>query len=130
MPIAGKYQLTKSENFDEYMKAVGVGMVMRKLASTAKPVTEISQGDDGWNIKTSTTFKTTEIKFKLGEPFEEDTADGRKCTSTIVLDGETLVHTQKCGDKEYKILREFKDNEMTMTLSAESVTSTRVYTKV
>jgi len=130
MPIAGKYQLTKSENFDEYMKAVGVGMVMRKLASTAKPVTEISQGDDGWNIKTSTTFKTTEIKFKLGEPFEEDTADGRKCQSTIVLEGETLVHTQKCGDAEYKILREFKDNEMTMTLSAGGVTSTRVYTKV
>jgi fatty acid-binding protein 3 len=130
MPITGKYQLTSSENFEEYMKAVGVGMVMRKLAATAKPVTEITQNNDEWNIKTTTTFKTTEIKFKLGEPFDEETADGRKCNSTIVLNDNTLVHTQKCGDKEYKILREFKDNEMKMLLEAEGVTSTRTYTKV
>jgi hypothetical protein len=55
---------------------------MRKMAATATPTTEISQGGpngDEWTIKTSTTFKTTEIKFKLGEEFDEETADGRKC---------------------------------------------------
>jgi len=130
MPIEGKYALTKSDNFEEYMKAVGVGMVMRKLAATAKPVTEISKAEDEtYTIKTCTTFKTTEIKFKLGQEFDEETADGRQCKSTIALNGDTMVHTQKCGDQEYKILREFKDNEMVMTLSAGDVTSTRVYTK-
>lgn len=54
-------------------------MVLRKMASTATPTTEISQDGDSWNIKTMTTFKTTEIKFKLGEEFDEVTADGRKC---------------------------------------------------
>lgn len=55
-------------------------MVMRKLASAAKPVCEIKNtGKNSYSVKTSTTFKTTEVSFKLGEPFEETTTDGRKC---------------------------------------------------
>jgi hypothetical protein len=130
MGIEGKYKLTKSENFEEYMKAIGVGMVMRKLAASATPETEITQADGTYKIKTSTTFKTTEINFKLGEPFDEETADGRKCKSTITQDGNKLIHTQECGDTKYEILREFSDSDMTMILKHGDVTSTRVYTKV
>lgn len=57
----------------------GVNFMLRKLAGTAKPTTEISKDGDEYHIKTTTTFKTTEIKFKLNEPFDEETADGRKC---------------------------------------------------
>lgn len=48
------------------------------MANTATPVQEITVNGDEWNIKTSTTFKSTDIKFKLGEEFIEETADGRK----------------------------------------------------
>ncbi|XP_021944577.1 sodium/calcium exchanger regulatory protein 1 isoform X1 [Folsomia candida] len=132
MPITGSYKLTKSENFEEYMKSVGVGLVMRKMAATATPTTEITQNGDDWNIKTSTTFKTTDIKFKLGQEFDEETADGRNCKSTITLDGDTkLVHSQKCGDQTLQILREFTDDEMKMTLEGPGgVVSTRVYKKL
>ncbi|CAG7833766.1 unnamed protein product, partial [Allacma fusca] len=129
MPIEGKYKLTKSENFEEYMKAIGVNMVMRKLAASATPETEISQADGSYKIKTSTTFKTTEINFKLGEPFDEETADGRKCKSTITLDGDTMIHSQDCGGTTYEILRKFTDSDMTMILKHGEVTSTRVYAK-
>lgn len=54
-------------------------MVTRKLAAAATPITEITQDGDTWNIKTTTTFKTTEIQFKLGEEFDETTGDGREC---------------------------------------------------
>jgi len=130
MPITGKYELTKSENFEEYMKALGVGIVMRKLASTATPVTEITNEGTDWNIKTSTTFKTTEIKFKLGEEFPEETADGRQCQSKISLEGDNkLVHVQTCKGQTLTILREFTDTEMKMTLEAPEVTCVRVYKK-
>jgi len=129
MGIEGKYKLTKSDNFEEYMKAIGVGMVMRKLAASASPETEISQTDGNYKIKTSTTFKTTEINFKMGEPFDEETADGRKCKSTITQDGNKLIHTQDCDGTKYEILREFTDSAMTMILKHGDVVSTRVYTK-
>lgn len=46
---------------------LGVGFMLRKMAATATPTCEITQAGDEWNIKTMTTFKTTEIKFKVGE---------------------------------------------------------------
>jgi hypothetical protein len=50
------------------------------MAGTITPVTEIKKlGEDEYLIKTSSTFKTTELKFKLGQQFSEETADGRKC---------------------------------------------------
>lgn len=47
------------------------------MANAASPSLDITEEDGNYMIKTSTTFKTTEINFKLGEEFEEATADGR-----------------------------------------------------
>src|SRR5699024_10012870 len=48
------------------------------LAKTSKPTIEITLDGDEYTIKTITTLKTTEIKFKLGEEFEENRMDGVK----------------------------------------------------
>lgn len=55
--------------------------MLRKVAVAAasKPHVEIRQDGDQFYIKTSTTVRTTEINFKVGEGFEEETVDGRKC---------------------------------------------------
>ncbi|PNI32756.1 CRABP1 isoform 3, partial [Pan troglodytes] len=66
---------------DELLKALGVNAMLRKVAVAAasKPHVEIRQDGDQFYIKTSTTVRTTEINFKVGEGFEEETVDGRKC---------------------------------------------------
>lgn len=43
-----------------------------------KPTTIISADGDTVTLKTVSTFKTTELSFKLGEEFDETTADDRK----------------------------------------------------
>lgn len=43
-----------------------------------KPTTIISKEGDVITLKTVSTFKSTEINFKLGEEFDETTADDRK----------------------------------------------------
>lgn len=49
------------------------------MGNIAKPNLLISVGDDGLiSMKAESTLKTTEIKFKLNEEFDETTADGRK----------------------------------------------------
>lgn len=126
--FAGKWKLTSSENFDEYMKVLGVGLVTRKMANTATPVQEITESGDHYTIKTSTSFKTTEIAFDLGKEFEETTADGRKVKTIVTKDGNKLIQSQK-GDKDSVLTREFNGDEMKMTLVADSVTCTRVYKK-
>lgn len=55
--------------------------MLRKVAgaAAAKPHVEIRQDGEQFYIKTSTTVRTTEISFRIGEEFDEETLDGRKC---------------------------------------------------
>lgn len=126
--IPGKYTLDSSENFDEFMKALGVGLVMRKLGATTKPTVELINNNGEWTLKTSTTMKTTEIKFKIDEVFDETTYDGRECKTTFTIDGNKLIQDQKATKgKSAKFVREFTDTEMIMVSECEGVTSKRIY---
>lgn len=64
----------------------GVNAMLRKVAGAAasKPHVEIKQDGEHFYIKTSTTVRTTEISFNIGEEFNEETVDGRKCKVTMI----------------------------------------------
>ncbi|XP_053876642.1 fatty acid-binding protein, adipocyte-like [Malaclemys terrapin pileata] len=123
----GTWKLISSENFDSYMKELGVGFTTRKLGSLAKPTVIISINDDVITIKTESTFKNTEISFKLGEEFEETTADDRKTMSTVTLDNGSLTQVQKWDGKQTTIKRVLVDGKMVMECTMNNVTCTRVY---
>ncbi|KAK3563514.1 hypothetical protein QTP86_030380 [Hemibagrus guttatus] len=108
------WKLIDSQNFDEYMKALGVGFATRQVGNVTKPTIVISQEGDKVSVKTLSTFKNTEISFNLGEEFDETTADDRNVKSTVSLDGDKLVHVQKWDGKETKFVREIKDDKMIM----------------
>ncbi|XP_012538848.1 probable fatty acid-binding protein isoform X1 [Monomorium pharaonis] len=125
--ILGKrYKLQLSEKFDEYMKALGVGIVTRKMGSSVSPVVELTENDGLYTLKTTSPFKNSEIKFKLGEEFDEETPDGRKVKSVCTLEGNKLVQVQK-GEKETTIEREFSPTEMVATMKVDDIVCTRVY---
>ncbi|XP_071559248.1 fatty acid binding protein isoform X2 [Temnothorax nylanderi] len=124
--LGKRYKLFSSENFDEFMKALGVGMVTRKMGSTVSPVVELTEKDGLYTLKTTSPFKNTEIKFKLGEEFDEETADGRKVKSVCTLDGNKLVQVQK-GEKDTTIEREFNATEMKAIMKVDDIVCTRVY---
>ncbi|KDR16278.1 fatty acid-binding protein, muscle-like isoform X1 [Zootermopsis nevadensis] len=121
-----KYKLSTSEKFDEYMKALGVGLVVRKVGNSVSPVIELTQNGDEYTITSQSTFKNTTTTFKLGQEFEEETADGRKVKSVVTQDGNKLIQVQK-GEKETTIIREFNDDEVKMTLTVDDIVSTRIY---
>nr|UAA83478.1 fatty acid-binding protein [Haemaphysalis flava] len=124
----GKWKLSESENFDEFLKALGVGLAWRKLGQTSKPTVEIKAEGDDWSIKTHTMLKTTELKFTLGKEFDENRMDGTTVKSLVTLDGNKLVQKQ-FGDKEVTIVREIKDGHLEVTCSLEGVTAVRKYLK-
>ncbi|XP_018884215.2 fatty acid-binding protein, brain isoform X1 [Gorilla gorilla gorilla] len=114
------WKLTDSQNFDEYMKALGVGFATRQVGNVTKPTVIISQEGDKVVIRTLSTFKNTEISFHLGEEFDETTADDRNCKSVVSLDGDKLVHIQKWDGKETNFVREIKDGKMVMVSNDNS----------
>ncbi|CAL8109436.1 unnamed protein product [Orchesella dallaii] len=130
MSITGRYEMISSENFGDYLKAVGVGMIQRNLAEKAKPTVEITENGGRYTLKTLTALKNTEINFTLGQEFDEETADGRKAKSTITQEGSKLIHVQKIGDDQSQTVREFLPNEMKATFTAKGVTASRVYKRL
>ncbi|XP_012253454.1 fatty acid-binding protein, muscle isoform X2 [Athalia rosae] len=123
-----KYKLSTSENFEEFMKALGVGMVTRKMGNTISPTIELIEEEGGkFKLKTTSTFKNSEIQFTIGEEFDEETIDGRKVKSVITRDGNKFHQIQK-GDKlETTIDREFTPTEMTAIMKVGDIVCTRVY---
>ncbi|XP_014239544.1 fatty acid-binding protein, muscle [Cimex lectularius] len=122
-----KYKLAKSEKFDEYMKALGVGLMTRTVGNSVSPVVELLVEGDEYTLKSSSTFKNTVVKFKLNQEFDQETPDGRKVKATFTMEGDNkLVEVQK-GDKETKIVREFSPEEVMMTLTVDDILCTRLY---
>ncbi|XP_076865054.1 fatty acid-binding protein, heart [Brachyhypopomus gauderio] len=127
--FVGTWELKESKHFDEYLKALGVGFATRQIGSMTKPTTIISMDGDVITLKTVSTFKSTEISFKLGEEFDESTADDRKVKSLVTIDGGKLVHVQKWEGKETSLVREVDGNTLTLTLTLGNVVCTRSYMK-
>ncbi|XP_026804308.1 fatty acid-binding protein, muscle-like [Rhopalosiphum maidis] len=124
-----KYKLDSSENFDDYMKALGVGMVKRTLGNTATPVVELTKNNDGkFVLSSNSTMKNSSIVFNLDEEFDEETIDGRKVKSIISQDGNKLIHVQKYDKhNDTTIVREFEPDQLKMILTIDGITCTRIY---
>merc|ERR1739838_119104 len=123
------WKLIDSQNFDEYMKSLGVSFATRQVGNVTKPTIVISQDGDKVVVKTQSTFENTEISAKLGEEFDETTADDRNVKSTLTMEGDNLVHVQKWDGKETKFVREIKDGKLIMTLTFEGIQAVRTYEK-
>ncbi|XP_068179475.1 fatty acid binding protein 4b [Antennarius striatus] len=126
--FVGTWTLTASENFDEYMKAIGVNFAIRQVGNTIKPDLLISVGDAGVvTMRSVSTFKTTEIRFKLNEEFSEMTADGRNTKTVVTFENGKLVQKQSWDGKETTLEREIRDGQLIATCLMGDVVAVRTY---
>jgi hypothetical protein len=116
--------MISSENFDEVLKEFGVGFMLRKLAGSTKPNVKFELNGDEWTFSTISSIKTTVVKFKLNEEFNEETMDGRKVKSLFVLESDNkLVQTQKDQDGKLvsTITREVTSDGKLNVVSQQSI---------
>ncbi|GMR59294.1 hypothetical protein PMAYCL1PPCAC_29489 [Pristionchus mayeri] len=127
--FVGKWNNTSSENFDAYLKEIGVGMMTRTVASKLKPTLVFEINGDEWTMTSISTFKTHVTKFKLGQEFELSTIDGRDVTAKFELEGTKLIQTEKgkSGGKDSRIERSIDGNTLTIIAECNGVSSTRLY---
>uniref|UniRef100_A0AAQ5Z742 Cellular retinoic acid-binding protein 1 n=1 Tax=Amphiprion ocellaris TaxID=80972 RepID=A0AAQ5Z742_AMPOC len=133
--FTGTWKMKSSENFDELLKALGVNAMLRKVAGAAasKPHVEIKQNGEHFYIKTSTTVRTTEINFLIGEEFSEETVDGRKCKSLATWETENKIYCKQIlvsgdGPKTFWS-RELRGDELILIFGADDVVCTRIYVR-
>ncbi|XP_041253186.1 cellular retinoic acid-binding protein 2 isoform X1 [Onychostruthus taczanowskii] len=132
--FSGNWKMKSSENFEELLKALGVNVMLRKIAvaAAAKPAVEIRQDGESFYIRTSTPVRTTEIRFRVGEEFEEQTVDGRPCKSLARWESENkMVCEQRLlkgeGPRTGWSREMSNDGELILTMTADDVVCTRVY---
>ncbi|XP_075827609.1 fatty acid-binding protein 5 isoform X1 [Microtus pennsylvanicus] len=128
--LEGRWRLTESQGFEEYMKELGVGLALRKMGAMAKPDCVISCDGNNITVKTESTLKTTQFSCTLGEKFDETTADGRKTQTICTFTDGALVQHQNWDGKESTITRRVKDGKLVVDCVMNNVTCTRVYEKV
>merc|ERR1712062_880492 len=122
--------------YEEFLKALDVSFMLRKAATVSTPVMEVTEEGGVWTIKTSTTLKTMELKFKLGEPFDETTPDGREVTATVTFEDGKIVSVQKAkkdGQKSTRSTREMNGPDelvYTMTIDGSDIVCIQKFKRI
>ncbi|XP_006168996.1 fatty acid-binding protein 12 [Tupaia chinensis] len=128
--LQGTWKSISCENFEEYMKELGIRRASRKLGCLAKPTVTISTNGDVITIKTKSIFKNNEISFKLGEEFEETILGDHIAKSMVTLDDDCLIQVQDWDGKKTTVRRKLVDGKMVVESEVNSVTCTRTYERV
>merc|ERR1712212_162236 len=130
--VTGSYTQTSNEGYEEFLKKLNVGFILRKAAMASTPVMTTAEEGGNWTMITKTTVKSIELRFRLGEEFEETTTDGRKCKTTVSLAGNKMTTSQKAtkaGEKDVTVVRSFDDGGIMVTLTCEDVVCTQKYSR-
>ena len=117
IPFNKKYKHEKSENFDEFLKELGVNFMIRKVASNASSTVELVKEEGNfYSFNTISSFRTQSIRFEPGVEFIESRMDGEKVPCIITFDGNKMIQEQK-GSKPIKMVRTFTEDELFLTIT-------------
>ena len=110
--LIGKWKCVSTENFDEFMKKLGVGFMARKVGASLKPnlTIEFDKNENKWLIRSETSVKTTTHSFLMNVEFEEEMVNGMIVKSVSSLSGNKMIHTQRDNDKVVCVITREVDN--------------------
>ncbi|XP_042212791.1 cellular retinoic acid-binding protein 1-like isoform X2 [Homarus americanus] len=112
----GKYQHERSDNFDEFLKAIGVPMIPRKMVTSSNPVVEVVREGDRWTIRMNTLIRTIEYNFTPGEVISSETMGGL-AQNVFTIENDCIRQTQRSDTYTTEVIREFFDDSLVMTLT-------------
>ncbi|KAI4490952.1 hypothetical protein M0802_010626 [Mischocyttarus mexicanus] len=119
-PIIGTYQHERNENLDAYFQDLGVPYIARKMMGMASPRMEISNDGDKWTIRTVSLMRNIELKFVLGEEYEETLPSGEILKNVTTIDDDNLVIVSYRPDNTKMVRKyDFTDDSVVLTMTSE-----------
>ncbi|XP_006626561.1 fatty acid-binding protein 1, liver isoform X2 [Lepisosteus oculatus] len=108
MAFTGKYELVSHENFEPFMKAIGLPDELVQKGKDIRSVSEIEQSGDSFKVTVTTGSKVLVNQFTLGQESELQTPTGEKVKAVVTMEGGNKLKvclnginsvTELCGDQ-------------------------------
>ncbi|KAM7415998.1 hypothetical protein PAMA_018192 [Pampus argenteus] len=115
MSFSGKYQLESQENFEPFMKAIGLPDELIQKGKDVKSISEIEENGNDFKVTVTTGSKVLVNSFTIGQEAELETITGEKVKAVVEREGNKL----KVSLKGIESVTELVDGNMivnTMTL--------------
>ncbi|XP_007557621.1 fatty acid-binding protein, liver-type-like [Poecilia formosa] len=123
MSFTGKYQLESHENFEVFMKAVGVPDELIQKGKDLKSVSEIEETGDDFKVTVTTGSNVITNSFTIGKEAEMQSLTGEKIKGVVVRDGNKL----KVSLKGIESVTELTDaNTIVNTMTVGSIVYKRI----
>ncbi|XP_062979342.1 gastrotropin [Elgaria multicarinata webbii] len=92
MSFSGKYEAEHEENYDSFVKRIGLSADLTEKGRNAKVVTEVVQnGDEFTWSQIYPGGKIMTNKFVIGKESEMETMGGKKFKATVKMEGGKVV---------------------------------------
>ncbi|XP_028939293.1 fatty acid-binding protein, liver [Ornithorhynchus anatinus] len=127
MSFSGKYQVQSQDNFEVFMKAIGVPDEIIQKGKDFKGVSEIVQNGNHFKLSLNTGTRVLVNEFTLGEECELETLTGEKVKTVVEKEGDNKLVTYIKGIKS---VTELCGDTITNTMTLGDITFKRISKRI
>ncbi|NXR98223.1 FABPL protein, partial [Oxylabes madagascariensis] len=127
MSFSGKYELQSQENFEPFMRAIGLPEEQIQKGKDLKSVTEIVQDGKKFTVTVTTGSKVLKNQFTIGEESEIEIMTGEKVKVVVQMEGNNKLVAQAKG---MKAVTELNGDIITHTMTVGDHTLKRVSKRI
>ncbi|KAF6321100.1 fatty acid binding protein 1 [Rhinolophus ferrumequinum] len=127
MNFSGKYQVQSQENFEAFMKAIGLPDDLIQKGKDIKGVSEIVQNGKHFKLTITTGSKVIQNEFTIGEECELEIMTGEKVKAVVQMEGDNKLVTSFKGIKS---ITELNGDTITNTMTLGNIVFKRVSKRI
>ncbi|XP_072275426.1 fatty acid-binding protein, liver [Pyxicephalus adspersus] len=121
MAFNGTWNVYAQENYENFLRAVGLPEDIVKVAKDINPVIEIQQNGNDFVVTSKTPKSSQSNTFSVGKEAEITSAGGKKFKVTVNLEGGKLT----CKSDKFTHVQEVNGDEMVEQITIGSTTLVR-----
>ncbi|NWV86238.1 FABPL protein, partial [Dasyornis broadbenti] len=131
MSFTGKYQLQSQENFEPFMKALGLPDDLVQKGKDLKSTSEIEQDGKKFKITVTTGSKVLKNEFTIGQESEMELLNGEKAKALVQMEGNNkLVAKLKVHGAELTSVTELSGDTLTNVMTLGDISCKRISKRV
>ncbi|NXU64553.1 FABPL protein, partial [Horornis vulcanius] len=127
MSFTGKYELQSQENFEPFMRALGLPEDKIQKGKDLKSISEIVQDGKKFTVTVTTGSEVIKNQFTIGEESEIQMLNGEKTKVVVQMEGNNRLVTEVKGMKS---VTELNGDTITYTMTMGDLTLKRVSKRI